>query len=278
MEKAAEKAAEEKAAQQKEAQQMAAAQAAQAAQQKVAAQQAAASALQAASAPPSRLTDVPLDDGALGPITGVMDAPLLDLMSAAAATGVDDVDSHAFMALEKAEGLEADGQLCGLSVDEAAAIALYTAECDLYRTLNKLLRQRSREALKPFFSYLRLLLQARAKLPKHTQSVWRGVKGVDLQSSFPKGKKLFWWAFTSTTKDVSTLLNPMFCGTSGTRTQFMIEAVSGIDVAAFSMVDSEAEVLLFPGTKLEVLGVANIAPGLFQVHLKEVVVPVQLIK
>eukprot|EP00966_Prymnesium_polylepis_P334898 7390250-Prymnesium_polylepis.2 len=43
------------------------------------------------------------------------------------------------------------------------------------------------------------------------------------------------------------------------------------------MVDSEAEVLLFPGTKLEVLGVANIAPGLFQVHLKEVVVPVQLI-
>ena len=174
--------------------------------------------------------------------------------------------------------LQADGQLRGLSVDEAAAIALYTAESEFYRTLNVLLRNRSREALKPFFPYLRLLLQARSKLPKHTQSVWRGVKGVDLTGSFPKGKKIFWWAFNSTSKNVSTLLNPMFCGTSGTRTQFMIEAVSGIDIAHYSMVDSEAEVLLFPGTKLEVVDVADMGHGLFQVHLREVKVPVQLIK
>ena len=123
-----------------------------------------------------------------------------------------------------------------------------------------------------------LLLEARNKLPKHTQSVWRGVKGVDLTSGFPKGKKIFWWAFNSTSKNVSTLLDPMFCGTSGTRTQFMIEAVSGIDIAHYSMVDSEAEVLLFPGTKLEVVDVADMGHGLFQVHLREVKVPVQLIK
>ena len=43
-------------------------------------------------------------------------------------------------------------------------------------------------------------------------------------------------------------------------------------------VRSEAEVLLFPGTKLEVVGVAAMAPGLYQVHLKEMTVPVQLIK
>ena len=70
----------------------------------------------------------------------------------------------------------------------------------------------------------------------------------------------------------------MFCGTSGTRTQFMVEAASGIDITRFSMVDAEAEVLLFPGTKLEVVDVAMIAPGLFQVHLKELNVPVQLVK
>ena len=70
----------------------------------------------------------------------------------------------------------------------------------------------------------------------------------------PKGKKLWWWAFNSTSKHVSTLRNPMFCGTSGPRTQFMIEAAGGVDVEAFSMVgDEEAEVLLFPGTKLEVV-------------------------
>jgi len=118
------------------------------------------------------------------------------------------------------------------------------------------------------------MLQARAKLPKHAQSVWRGVKGLDLTHDFPKGKKLWWWAFNSTSKAVSTLQNPMFCGTSGTRTQFLIEASSGINIERYSMVNSEAEVLLFPGTKLEVVDVANIAPGLFQVHLKEMKVPV----
>ena len=44
------------------------------------------------------------------------------------------------------------------------------------------------------------------------------------------------------------------------------------------MVGSEAEVLLFPGTKLEVVDVATMAPGLFQVHLREVTVPIQLFK
>ena len=44
------------------------------------------------------------------------------------------------------------------------------------------------------------------------------------------------------------------------------------------MVQSEAEVLLFPGTKLEVVDVADMGHGLYQVHLKEVTVPVQLFK
>ena len=73
-----------------------------------------------------------------------------------------------------------------------------------------------------------------AKGTPEQQAVWRGVKNKDLTGQFPKGKKIWWWAFNSTSKNVSTLLNPMFCGTSGTRTQFMIEAVSGIDIAAFS--------------------------------------------
>ena len=178
----------------------------------------------------SRLAAIPRDDGALSAITGVMDAPLLDLFTAAGTTGVPNVDAHAFMALEKAEELQAHGQLGELTIDEAAAIALYTAECNFYSTLNRLLSQRDRLALAPFLPFLRLMLQARRKLPTHTQAVWRGVKGVDLTSDFPKGKKLFWWAFTSTSKHVSTLLNPAFCGTSGTRTQFMIEASSGVDI------------------------------------------------
>ena len=44
------------------------------------------------------------------------------------------------------------------------------------------------------------------------------------------------------------------------------------------MVQSEAEVLLFPGTRLEVVDVAQMGRGLFQVHMREVSVPVQLFK
>ena len=112
---------------------------------------------------------------------------------------------HSFMAVEKAEALQADGQLRGLSVDEAAAIALTSTRPSakiLPYAQRAAAQFRSREALKPFFPYLRLLLQARSKLPKHTQSVWRGVRGVDLTGSFPKGKTIFWWAFNSTSKNV----------------------------------------------------------------------------
>ena len=104
--------------------------------------------------------------------------------------------------------------------------------------------RRRRSTLARLEPRARLVLQARSKLPKHTSAVWRGVK-LDLTSQFPKGKKLWWWAFNSTSKHVSTLLNPMFCGTSGERTQFMIEASSGVDIGRFSMVDSEAEVLTY---------------------------------
>jgi hypothetical protein len=34
---------------------------------------------------------------------------------------------------------------------------------------------------------------------------------------------------------VSTLRNPNFCGTSGERTQFLIEVVSGVDINTFSI-------------------------------------------
>ena len=144
-------------------------------------------------------------------------------------------------------GFQADmliGAGCVASV-EAAAITLYTMECELYRTLNRLLRARDRQQLRPFFSYLRLLLQARAKLPKHAGSLWRGVKGVDLRSKFPQGKELWWWAFTSTTKALSTLSNDMFLGKTGVRTVFMIETSSGVDIMPYSIFQgdaSEAEV------------------------------------
>lgn len=52
------------------------------------------------------------------------------------------------------------------------------------------------------FSYLRLLLEARVKLSPYRGVVWRGVR-KDLRHKFRAGDEIFWWAFSSTTKQVA---------------------------------------------------------------------------
>ena len=207
----------------------------------------------------------------MGPITGVMNCVRLSLMDAVAASGVENIDAHAHMASGLGAQLAAVDPH-GLDADEAGALWLYTAESDFYPTLNRQLHTRDRSTLKPFFPYLRLMLTARSKLPKYTGSVWRGVKDRDLRASYPKGKEFYWWAFTSTTKELSTLQNPRFLGISGVRTLFMIEILHGVDLqrySAFQGVASEKEVLLYPGTKFKVVDAMEMGEGLFQVHLRE---------
>ena len=252
-----------------------------AAEKKAAAKATAAKAAPESVAQQARIADVadePLE--LMGPITGVMKCVRLSLMDAAAASGVEDIDAHAFMASEAGAQLAA-AEPHGLDADEAGGLWLYTAQSDFYPKLNRLLRTRDRSALIPFFPYLQLMLTARSKLPKYNSPVWRGVKGVDLRAQYPKDKEVWWWAFSSTTKQLHTLTNPMFLGTSGVRTVFMIEIVHGVDLqrySAFQGVASEAEVLLYPGTKLKVVDAMEMGGGLFQVHLREVPLTVAVFK
>jgi hypothetical protein len=112
-------------------------------------------------------------------------------------------------------------------------------------------------------------------------TVWRGVKGIDLRTFYPKGKEFYWWAFSSTTKELSVLQNPMFLGTSGVRTVFNIQVSAGVDLVRYSMFQgsaSEAEVLLYPGTKLKVVDAMDMGSGLHMIHLEQVHVPVELMK
>ena len=132
------------------------------------------------------------------------------------------MDSHGFAAAEHGAA-HARSDPHGLDADEGGALTLFTFESELYKMLNNLLRQRDRQRLRPFFPYLRLMIDARRKLPRHVGVVWRGVKGVDLSSKYLKGSEVFWWAFSSTTKELSTLQNPNFLGTSGVRTVFNIQ-------------------------------------------------------
>jgi hypothetical protein len=171
----------------------------------------------------SRLSDVASEPlGVLSPVTGINGTPRQPLMAAAIASGVADMDAHGFVAAEHGAALARDDPH-GLDADEAGALTLYTFESELYTRLNDLLRQRDRQRLRPFFPYLKLMIDARRKLPRHVGVVWRGVKGVDLRSKYLKGSEVYWWAFSSTTKELSTLQNPSFLGTSGVRTVFNIQ-------------------------------------------------------
>ena len=146
----------------------------------------------------------------------------LSLFDALVATGIDGADAVGFMGSERGVEL-ASTDPHKLDGDETGALNVYTMESDVYPTINDKLRQRDRLALKPFFPYLKLMLLARAKLPKYAGVVWRGVKGVDLRSQYTKDMEFYWWAFSSTTKALETLTNPMFLGQTGVRTVFNIQ-------------------------------------------------------
>ncbi len=75
--------------------------------------------------------------------------------------------------------------------------------------------------------------------------------------------------------------NPQFLGTSGVRTVFSIQVKRGVDIVRYSIFqgeDSEAEVLIYPGTKLRVVDSMHMGSGLFMVHLEEIEIPTELIK
>jgi hypothetical protein len=87
----------------------------------------------------------------------------------------------------------------GLTSEESAAIQLYTMEWkpghpSLYEKLNASLRDKNRNQLIPYFSYLKLFLTALWKLESSKKIVWRGVR-ADLNAQYPVGGTVVWWGF-----------------------------------------------------------------------------------
>ncbi|CAF1534511.1 unnamed protein product, partial [Adineta steineri] len=86
----------------------------------------------------------------------------------------------------------------GLTVDESAAIHLYTLQWNesqdsLYFLLNRTLRSARRNDLKPWFSYLKLFLTALQKLPSIKSTIWRGVRG---DASEDYDDDVTWWGLS----------------------------------------------------------------------------------
>jgi hypothetical protein len=208
----------------------------------------------------------------LTPIVGYAEEPLLPLVEACTPL-IDIIHNLLFyvqMALEETPTEPPDG----LTIDESAAIRLYTIEWSgphrsLYSMLNHTLKKSDRQDLRPYFKYMKLLLTALVKLPCIPPStIWRGMT-KNVSGEFPPDTRVTWWAFTSCTTELTVLENNVYLGSVGNRTLFSVEAINGRTVRAHSHFDTEDEVLLLPGTHMIVKSQFSPAPDLHVIHMKQ---------
>jgi hypothetical protein len=208
----------------------------------------------------------------LMPIYGYEKMPLLPLEEAVLplVSILPHIQMYVHVAKERCDDKPANG----LTKDQSASIMLYTMEWEpqeqcLYFVLNETFRAEDRRKLKPWFSYLKLVLTALSLLPSSSRSIYRGVK-KDLSEAYPKGKIFIWWGFSSCASCVEVLENEQFLGKTGTRTLFTIECLSGKDISQHSYYRSEEELLLLPARQFQVISCLEPAAGLHLIQLKEI--------
>ena len=161
----------------------------------------------------------------------------------------------------------------GLSIDESAAIMLYTFEEDereqsFYFVLNHTLRQKDRDLLKPWFLYLKLLLTALHALPPIANQVLRGVKG-DFSQEYARLETTVWWGISSCTKGIKPLQSEAFFGYEGKRTLFVINCLAGRCIENHSYYQHEREILLLPGRFFKVIAQMSSGPDVQMIELEE---------
>ncbi|CAF4789808.1 unnamed protein product, partial [Rotaria socialis] len=160
-----------------------------------------------------------------------------------------DVQAHAYTAILKCKK-PADK----LTQDESASIMLYTMGWDppeecLYVALDNTLRAIDRQnALRPWYLYLRLFLNALFCLPLLAVTAYRDVK-LDLSNRYIEGETIVWWGFSSCTTSVSVLQSEQFLGMTGTRTMFTLQCQSARNIRNHSYFPAEDEVLLMAATQ-----------------------------
>jgi len=158
-----------------------------------------------------------------------------------------------------------------LTVDEAAAVCAYTMEFGPYNAVNKLLREKNRQLLKPFVEYLWLLMHGLSKCPRPiVPLVYRGVP-LSVSTKYNVGSVVTWSSFSSCTTDVSVLEDDKFLGKEGERTEFHITLTTNRarSIRHLSVMPGEEEILLPPNSRLRVTGKADRGHGWTVVQLLE---------
>lgn len=143
-----------------------------------------------------------------------------------------------------------------LTYDQLGAVRLYTIEFEddangrnksLYAVINRYMAEPKRPRLKPFYSYLKLFLDALVQLPRITCKLYRG---VSKELDFYQDKVDFaWWPFSSFS--VLPEVAQSFCGVKGTF--FTVQCSNAVSIKKYSQSQAEEELLLLPGTRYRVV-------------------------
>ncbi len=152
-----------------------------------------------------------------------------------------------------------------LTLDESAAIYLYSTPIPFFTRLNEFLRAENRNALIPWFAFLKLFITALEKLPSCKIIAWRGVEG-DVGSAFADNDRQIWWSVNCCSK----ALNIVELYLDETGAVFAIDTTNAKDISAFSTFQEEQEVILMPSSHFRVKCKSlNFRNSLFIVHLEE---------
>ncbi|CAF3946606.1 unnamed protein product [Rotaria sordida] len=216
----------------------------------------------------------------LVPIEGFDTKPLVPLEQAV--EPLIPIISDIQMKVDQAKDHAANYHDNDLSIDESAAITLYTMEWDpytnsLYYILNSTLRNEDRASLKPWFLYLKLILTALSRLPTISLTVYRGVV-LPNSDQYQQGNNFVWWGFSSCSMNKNVPVNEFFLCENGKRILFIIDCLRGKDISKYSFFQQENEILLLPGTAFEVVRCSYKKNNLYTIHLKEIKSPYQLLE
>ncbi|CAF3380680.1 unnamed protein product [Rotaria sp. Silwood2] len=187
---------------------------------------------------------------------------------------VSDIHRQARDVKEKAKcSLSTDG----LSVEESAAIRLYTIDWSKKeKCLNVVLTSHlcsdqddRNKKLEAFFLYLKLFITGLSRMPSMRGTVYYSVN-MDLSVQFANKKNIMCWSFLLCTTSVNTPKFEAFLKTKGPRTMFIIDSISGKNIHEHSDNPIENEIILLPATKYEVVDHTEEADGLRKIVLKEI--------
>ena len=207
------------------------------------------------------------DAGSLLPISGVMDMALPATLLAACMGICDKGSVSSSVNLgDKLHQKKAGAPHREMNKELYGAIMLYTSNA-IYSQLNQVLREEKRTQVRKYFPYLRMLLEATARLPTNAVRLWRGVS-VDLSKQYEVGSTITWWGVSSCTSDEAVARG--FAGSCGGNSSFLtIDTKTACDISKITFYSNEKESLLLPGTQLKVVKSAK-QGKVAHIHLEEV--------